>query len=48
MKQDKELDVVSTSLIDFHNTVEEAAFVSLLPIVGQLQKLLAHVLDVTA
>lgn len=41
MKQDKELDVVSTSLIDFHNTVEEAAFVS-------LQKLLAHVLDVTA
>lgn len=49
MKQDEAPAVFSTSFIDFHNTVEKAAFVSLLPIVGQLQKkLLAHVLDVTA
>lgn len=32
MKQDEELDVFSTSFIDFHNTVDEAAFFSLLPI----------------
>lgn len=53
MKQDEELDVFSTPFVDFHNTVDEAAFfffsLSLLPIVGQLQKkLLAHALDVTA
>lgn len=45
MKQDEELDAFSTRFIDFHNTVDEAAFVSLLPIVGQLHKKL---LDVTS
>lgn len=51
MKQDEELDVFSTPFVDFHNTVDEAAFffLSLLPTVGQLQKkLLAHALDATA